>query len=188
PRGELKVQGAQLETDNEPHDQEKSQKHAPERRWFRSVDARDAALRLDTPRPKQAEDGPEGNRRAQGGERPNRLETSPRRTVQEEQHERGPEQSPLNLVPDEPLRPPVDPDPSWEWRRGSRRSRTRRCDERYSVVVFEPVTASQSFSRTASSLSASSWLRDATATSPRVFSIKLRATSCLRFRATKAVG
>ena|SRR5881296_1760704 len=46
----------------------------------------------------------------------------------------------------------------------------------------------QSFSRTASSLSASSWLRAATATSPRVFSIRLRATSCLRLSATRAVG
>src|SRR2546427_245434 len=115
-------------------------------------------------------------------------ERTPLRVVQEEQHERGPAQCPVNLVRDEPLRPPVDPDPSWEWRRGSRSSRTGRCDERYVVVVFEPVTASQSFSRTASSLSASSWLREATATSPRVFSIRLRATSCLRFRATKAVG
>src|SRR5438876_8251625 len=46
----------------------------------------------------------------------------------------------------------------------------------------------QSFSRTASSLSASSWLREATATSPRVFLIRLRATSCFRLSATREVG
>ena len=128
-RGELKVHGAQRETDNKPHDQENSQKHATDRRRSRSVDARRSALRRDTSRPKQPEYGPEGNRGAQGAERPNRLETSPRRAVPEEQHERGIVQSPLNFVKDEPLRPPVDPDPSWEWRRGSRSSRTRRCYE-----------------------------------------------------------
>src|SRR5438034_11444130 len=57
-RGELKVHGAQRETDNKPHEQEKHKKHATERRRSRSLDARRSALRRDASRRKQPEYGP----------------------------------------------------------------------------------------------------------------------------------